>query len=109
MTVNWEFFDNQTARVARSTLVDELRAGEPADPHPRRRGCARSSEVSRVLAGFPDGLAGEGPSAGPATLAGLQLCREEMSAGTAQTTTDQAPRRLGGQPTPAATEQDGAT
>ena len=30
------------------------------------------SEVARVLAGFPDGRADEGPAAGPATLAGLQ-------------------------------------
>jgi NADH-quinone oxidoreductase subunit E len=37
--------------------------------------------VSRVLAGFPDDLADEGPSAGPATLLGLELFRaQEASA-----------------------------
>ena len=29
-----------------------------------------------MLAGFRDGLAGEGPAAGPASLVGLQLARE---------------------------------
>jgi NADH-quinone oxidoreductase subunit E len=29
-----------------------------------------------VLAGFPDGLADEGPAAGPASLAGLRIARE---------------------------------
>ena len=34
-----------------------------------------------MLAGFPDGRADEGPAAGPATLAGLQIHREQTSAG----------------------------
>jgi NADH-quinone oxidoreductase subunit E len=38
------------------------------------------TEVSRVLAGFPDDLADEGPSAGPATLLGLELFREQEAA-----------------------------
>ncbi len=46
-------------------------AAPPAAP-----GCAPSGEVERVLAGFPDDLAGEGPAAGPATLAGLELAHE---------------------------------
>ena len=33
-------------------------------------------EAERVLAGFTDGLADEGPSAGPASLVGLGLARE---------------------------------
>ncbi len=66
--VNWEFFDNQTPDSAKD-VVDDLRAGDEVRLHPRPRS-ARSSRSSRVLAGFPDGLAGEGPSAGPASLAG---------------------------------------
>jgi NADH-quinone oxidoreductase subunit E len=38
------------------------------------------TEVSRVLAGFPDDLADEGPSAGPATLLGLELFRAQEAA-----------------------------
>jgi NADH-quinone oxidoreductase subunit E len=33
-------------------------------------------EAERVLAGFPDGRADEGPTGGKATLAGLRLARE---------------------------------
>ena len=33
-------------------------------------------QAERVLAGFPDDLADEGPSAGPASLAGLEVARE---------------------------------
>ena len=33
-------------------------------------------EVERVLAGFPDDRADEGPAAGPASLVGLDLARE---------------------------------
>jgi NADH-quinone oxidoreductase subunit E len=72
--VNWEFFDNQTVQGARE-LVDRLRDGEPVTS--TRGPQVRSfREVERVLAGFPDGLAGEGPAAGPATLVGLALARE---------------------------------
>ena len=72
---NWEFFDNQTPDSA-VELVDALRAGDKVRPS---RGPARVctfKEVSRVLAGFPDGRAGEGPSAGPASLAGLRVAHE---------------------------------
>ena len=79
MMVNWEFFDNQTPESAKQ-LVDDLRAGELPTP---TRGATLCSfkQVSRVLAGFPDGRADEGPSAGAATLAGLQIHREQTSAG----------------------------
>ena len=73
--VNWEFYDNQTPRSARE-LIDRLRAGEPVAP---TRGPSRQctfKQMSRVLAGFPDGLAVEGVQAGPATLAGLRLADE---------------------------------
>ncbi len=77
--VNWEFFDNQTPESA-VELVDALRSGEAPTPT-RGASLCTFREVSRVLAGFYDGRADEGPSAGPATLAGLRLHREAMSAG----------------------------
>jgi NADH-quinone oxidoreductase subunit E len=73
--VNWEFHDDQTPQSA-IDLVDRLRAGEPVAP---TRGPLRQctfKEMSRVLAGFPDGLATEGVQAGPATLAGFELAQE---------------------------------
>jgi NADH-quinone oxidoreductase subunit E len=69
--VNWEFFDNQTIDSAKE-LVDRLRAGEPVQSTRGPQVCT-FREVERVLAGFPDGLAAQGPSAGPATLVGLQI------------------------------------
>jgi NADH-quinone oxidoreductase subunit E len=72
--VNWEFMDNQTPESA-TQLVDDLRSG--AEVHSTRgpRICTWR-EAERVLAGFPDNLADEGPTAGPASLAGLEIARE---------------------------------
>ena len=72
--VNWEFMDNQTPESA-TQLVDDLRAG--AEVHSTRgpRICTWR-EAERVLAGFNDGLADEGPAAGPASLVGLGIARE---------------------------------
>lgn len=73
--VNWEFFDNQSPASALD-LVDDILAGE--DIHPTR-GADRVhtfKEVARVLAGFEDGHANEGPSAGPASLLGNRLASE---------------------------------
>jgi NADH-quinone oxidoreductase subunit E len=72
--VNWEFFDNQTPDSA-IQVVDDLRAGKPVTA---TRGATVGTwrEAERVLAGFPDGKADQGPAAGPATLAGLQLARQ---------------------------------
>ena len=72
--VNWEFFDNQTPGSARE-LVDRLRAGDPPLPTRGGRLCTWK-EASRVLAGFYDGRADEGPSAGPASLIGLEMAAE---------------------------------
>ncbi|KRF01359.1 NADH dehydrogenase [Nocardioides sp. Soil777] len=74
MMVNWEFMDNQTPDSA-VQVVDDLRAGK--DVHSTRgpRLCTWR-EAERVLAGFPDDLADEGPSAGPASLVGLGIARE---------------------------------
>ncbi len=72
---NWEFFDNQTPEST-IRLVDELRADTPVAP---TRGPARVrtfKEVSRVLAGFDDGLADEGLGAGRPSLVGLELAKE---------------------------------
>ncbi|MEO5654216.1 MAG: NADH-quinone oxidoreductase subunit NuoE [Marmoricola sp.] len=74
MTVNWEFMDNMTPESA-TQLVDELRSGaEVRSTRGPRVVTWRQAE--RVLAGFPDDLADEGPSAGPASLVGLKLARE---------------------------------
>lgn len=73
--VNWEFFDNQTPESSKD-VVDRLRAGEPVAPTrgPDRVGTFK--EVSRVLAGFPDGRADEGVGAGPASVQGTLLARK---------------------------------
>jgi len=73
--VNWEFFDNMTPQSAKR-LVDDLRAGNKVSP---TRGPGRLCtwrEASRILAGFNDDQATEGPSAGPASLVGLRLAKE---------------------------------
>jgi len=75
MMVNWEFFDNMTPDSARQ-LTDDLRAGNQVRP---TRGPGRLvtwREAARVLAGFNDGLATEGPTAGPADLVGLKVAQE---------------------------------
>jgi NADH-quinone oxidoreductase subunit E len=75
LMANWEFFDRQTPASA-TALVDALRAGEPVAPTRGPDRLASFTEVERTLAGFDDGLADEGPSAGPASLAGLNTARE---------------------------------
>jgi NADH-quinone oxidoreductase subunit E len=74
MMVNWEFMDNQTPESA-VQVVDDLRAGKEVHSTRGPR-IVTWREAERVLAGFPDDLADEGPSAGPASLAGLKLARE---------------------------------
>jgi NADH-quinone oxidoreductase subunit E len=75
LMANWEFFDRQTPTSA-TALVDALRAGEPVAPTRGPDRLATFTEVAHTLAGFPDGLADEGPSAGPASLVGLEVARE---------------------------------
>src|SRR5499427_1091077 len=73
--VNWEFFDDMTPGTARD-LVDGLRSGAKITlPRGPDRLCTWR-EASRILAGFPDGRAGQGPQAGPATLVGLEIAKE---------------------------------
>ncbi|MFE9097903.1 NADH-quinone oxidoreductase subunit NuoE [Streptomyces sp. NPDC007264] len=81
MMVNWEFFDNQTPESAKR-LVDDLRAGQQAEP---TRGAPLCSfkETARILAGFPDerdGAVEASGGAGPASLAGLRLAKGEQPA-----------------------------
>jgi NADH-quinone oxidoreductase subunit E len=76
MMVNWEFFDNQTPGSA-TDVVDRLRAGEPVAPTRGAASVCTFKQMSRVLAGFPDGRADEGVGAGEPTLAGLRLAREQ--------------------------------
>jgi NADH-quinone oxidoreductase subunit E len=74
--VNWEFFDNMTPRSARD-LVDGLRTGADVAP---TRGAPRLctwKQASRILAGFPDGQATGGHTAGEASLAGLRKAKEQ--------------------------------
>ncbi|MGN6613116.1 MAG: NADH-quinone oxidoreductase subunit NuoE [Angustibacter sp.] len=74
--VNWEFFDNQTPASARD-LADRLRAGEAVQPTRGPSRVCSFKQVSRTLAGFPDGLADEGPGAVGPTLQGLRLAHEK--------------------------------
>src|SRR5689334_699455 len=74
MMVNWEFFDDMTPESA-TQLVDDLRAGAEVKS-PRGATICSWRETERVLAGFPDGRADEGPTGGKASLAGLRLARE---------------------------------
>jgi NADH-quinone oxidoreductase subunit E len=73
--VNWEFFDNQTPATALE-LTDRLRAGEEVTPTRGATSVCTFRQMSRVLAGFPDGRANEGVAAGPATLRGTLLAKE---------------------------------
>jgi NADH-quinone oxidoreductase subunit E len=75
MMVNWEFMDNMTPQSA-TDLVDDLREGKEVRSTRGPR-IATWREVERVLAGFPDGRADEGPAAGPASLVGLGIAREQ--------------------------------
>lgn len=73
--VNWEFFDDMTPQSARD-LVDGLRTGADVKP---TRGAPRLctwKQASKIFAGFPDGQAALGNTAGKATLAGLRIAKE---------------------------------
>ncbi|HSE09502.1 MAG TPA: NADH-quinone oxidoreductase subunit NuoE [Nocardioidaceae bacterium] len=74
MMVNWEFMDNMTPESA-TQVVDDLRAGKEVHSTRGPRICTWR-EAERVLAGFPDDRADEGPAAGPASLVGLEIARE---------------------------------
>lgn len=86
VTVNYEFFDQQTPESA-VRLVQSLQRGER--PHPSRGAPLCSfKEVSRQLAGFPDEREGvlDAESAGEPTLAGLHLAQQRGEAAPAPDT-----------------------
>ena len=74
LMVNWEFFDNTTPERA-IEIVDDLRAGVEVVATRGARVCTWK-EAERVLAGFPDGRADEGPTAAPESLLGLRIAAE---------------------------------
>ncbi|MCK0110875.1 NADH-quinone oxidoreductase subunit NuoE [Ornithinimicrobium sp. F0845] len=102
---NWEFFDNQTPESTKQ-LVDDLRSGTPVAP---TRGASRVctfKQVSRMLAGFEDGLADEGVGAGPASLEGLKLAKERgWTAPDAEETTDPSTEDTTSDPEPETGEE----
>jgi NADH-quinone oxidoreductase subunit E len=71
MMINWEFFDNTTPEKA-IEVVDQLRAGAEVQPTRGARVCTWK-EAERVLAGFPDGRADEGPTSAGPSLLGLRI------------------------------------
>jgi len=74
ITVNWEFFDNMNPSKL-DELLEKLTADEEVVS---TRGATITSwrEAERVLAGFPDGRADEGPAAGHASLRGLEIAKD---------------------------------
>ncbi|RMB58233.1 NADH-quinone oxidoreductase subunit NuoE [Tessaracoccus antarcticus] len=72
--VNWEFFDNMSPETTDELLDALMNDDEVASPRGATLTSWRAAE--RVLAGFPDGRADEGPSAGHASLLGLSIARE---------------------------------
>jgi NADH-quinone oxidoreductase subunit E len=73
--VNWEFFDNMMPQSARQ-LVDDLRAGNRVSPTRGPRRLVTWRQAARILAGFNDDQATDGPAAGPADLVGLKIAKE---------------------------------
>jgi NADH-quinone oxidoreductase subunit E len=73
--VNWEFYDNQTPQSARD-LVDSLTSGSPRPPTRGPSHLVTFKQMSRVLAGFNDGLGVEGVAAGPPSLVGLEMAKQ---------------------------------
>jgi len=92
MMVNWEFFDNQTPESARA-VVERLRGGKQVAPSRGANSVCTFKQMSRVLAGFTDGRADEGIGAGPATLAGLDLAKDNGWAAEAAPTAPAAPNK----------------
>ena len=74
--VNWEFFDNMTP-ASSVEMVQALQAGEDVTPSRGADKVCTFKQISRVLAGFNDGRADEGVGAGPASLEGVALAREQ--------------------------------
>lgn len=109
--VNWEFFDNQTPEST-IALVDDIEAGRPIKSTRGPEQVPTFKEISRLLAGFEDGLVDEGPSAGPASLRGLEIAKEKgwMSPSSISGAEGQPQQEVGGlyssAERPAVTEED---
>jgi NADH-quinone oxidoreductase subunit E len=75
LMVNWEFMDNMTPEKAEQ-LLDDLANDRPVSS---TRGAEITGwrDAERVLAGFSDGRADEGPSAGEPSLRGTKLAAEK--------------------------------
>ena len=99
VTVNYEFFDNQTVGSAR-TLVSRLQSGEPPVP---TRGAPLCSfkRIERQIAGFFDEpeLALDAPATGAPTEAGVRLAVERGESAPSYAVDD---RRQSSTPTPGA-------
>jgi NADH-quinone oxidoreductase subunit E len=104
--VNWEFFDNQTPETA-TALADKLRLGEDVVPTRGAASVCSFKQMSRILAGFPDGRADEGVAAGEPTLAGLRIARERgwTAPDAAPATTDRPGETITGEPGSSAERQ----
>jgi NADH-quinone oxidoreductase subunit E len=74
--VNWEFFDNMTPDTALQ-LVDDILAGKDVVPTRGADKVVSFKEVSRVLAGFDDGRADQGVSAGKSSLVGIETAKQQ--------------------------------
>jgi NADH-quinone oxidoreductase subunit E len=74
MMINWEFMDNQSPDSAIETC-DRLRNGEELTSTRGARICGWK-HAERVLAGYSDDRADEGPTAGERTRLGLDLAQE---------------------------------
>jgi NADH-quinone oxidoreductase subunit E len=74
MMINWEFFDNTTPEKA-IEMVDQIRAGAEVQSTRGARVCTWR-EAERILAGFPDDRADEGPTALGPSLLGLRIAKE---------------------------------
>ena len=100
MMVNWEFMDDMTPDKA-IVLLDDLKAGQEVRS---TRGATLTSwrEAERVLAGFPDGRADEGPSAGAQSLLGLRIAEEK--GWSAPSDANQSPKAVSSTPTQAPSE-----
>ncbi len=74
--VNWEFFDNMTPAKTRE-LADALRTGGDVSPSRGAPLLCTWKQAAQILAGFPDGQAAGGHTAGGPTLAGLRIAKAQ--------------------------------
>jgi NADH-quinone oxidoreductase subunit E len=74
MMINWEFMDNQSPDSA-VEVVEKIRSGVEITSTRGARICTWK-QAERVLAGYPDGRADEGPTSGAASQLGVRLAAE---------------------------------